>query len=140
MVENVLNDIRDAIASAEDYRLLLLPFILMVIDFLSGIYYAWTSGHLKSYKMRDGLNKKVGEIGILLVGYAFTWCINAPKYIMIGITIYIVIMELISFAENLDKIGVPLPKFIKKALRNAEYKIKVGEEKDEKKEGEKNDK
>ena len=32
-------------------------------------------------------------------------------------------MELISICENLDKMGVPIPKFIKKALRNAEYKI-----------------
>ena len=140
MEENILNDLRDAMASAEDYKLLLLPFILMVLDFLTGITHAWATGHLKSYKMRDGLNKKVGEICILLVGYIFTWTINAPKYLMIGLTIYIVIMELISLSENLDKMGVPLPKPLKKALRNAEYKATEGEKKEDKKEGEKNDK
>lgn len=133
MEENILNDLREAMSSAEDYKLLLLPFILMVLDFLTGITHAWATGHLKSYKMREGLNKKVGEICILLIGYIFTWTINAPKYIMIGLTIYIVIMELISLSENLDKMGVPLPKPLKKALRNAEYK-------EDKKEGEKNDK
>ena len=140
MEENILNDLRDAMATAEDYKLLLLPFILMVLDFLTGITHAWATGHLKSYKMRDGLNKKVGEICILLVGYIFTWTINAPKYLMIGLTIYIVIMELISLSENLDKMGVPLPKPLKKALRNAEYKAIEGEKKEDKKEGEKNDK
>jgi toxin secretion/phage lysis holin len=140
MEENILNDLREAMASAEDYKLLLLPFILMVLDFLTGITHAWATGHLKSYKMRDGLNKKVGEICILLVGYIFTWTINAPKYLMIGLTIYIVIMELISLSENLDKMGVPLPKPLKKALRNAEYKAIEGEKKEDKKEGEKNDK
>lgn len=140
MEENILNDLREAMASAEDYKLLLLPFILMVLDFLTGITHAWATGHLKSYKMREGLNKKVGEICILLVGYIFTWTINAPKYLMIGLTIYIVIMELISLSENLDKMGVPLPKPLKKALRNAEYKAIEGEKKEEKKEGEKNDK
>lgn len=139
MEENILNDLRDAMASAEDYKLLLLPFILMVLDFLTGITHAWATGHLKSYKMRDGLNKKVGEICILLVGYIFTWTINAPKYLMIGLTIYIVIMELISLSENLDKMGVPLPKPLRKALRNAEYKAIEGEKKEDKKEGEKND-
>ena len=139
MEENILNDLREAMASAEDYKLLLLPFILMVLDFLTGITHAWATGHLKSYKMRDGLNKKVGEICILLVGYIFTWTINAPKYLMIGLTIYIVIMELISLSENLDKMGVPLPKPLKKALRNAEYKAIEGEKKEDKKEGEKND-
>ena len=140
MEENILNDLREAMASAEDYKLLLLPFILMVLDFLTGITHAWATGHLKSYKMRDGLNKKVGEICILLVGYIFTWTINAPKYLMIGLTIYIVIMELISLSENLDKMVVPLPKPLKKALRNAEYKATEGEKKEDKKEGEKNDK
>lgn len=140
MEENILNDLREAMASAEDYKLLLLPFILMVLDFLTGITHAWATGHLKSYKMREGLNKKVGEICILLVGYIFTWTINAPKYLMIGLTIYIVIMELISLSENLDKMGVPLPKPLKKALRNAEYKATEGEKKEDKKEGEKNDK
>lgn len=140
MEENILNDLREVMASAEDYKLLLLPFILMVLDFLTGITHAWATGHLKSYKMREGLNKKVGEICILLVGYIFTWTINAPKYLMIGLTIYIVIMELISLSENLDKMGVPLPKPLKKALRNAEYKATEGEKKEDKKEGEKNDK
>ena len=140
MEENILNDLRKAMATAEDYKLLLLPFILMVLDFLTGITHAWATGHLKSYKMRDGLNKKVGEICILLVGYIFTWTINAPKYLMIGLTIYIVIMELISLSENLDKMGVPLPKPLKKALRNAEYKAIEGEKTEDKKEGEKNDK
>lgn len=140
MEENILNDLREAMASAEDYKLLLLPFILMVLDFLTGITHAWATGHLKSYKMRDGLNKKVGEICILLVGYIFTWTINAPKYLMVGLTIYIVIMELISLSENLDKMGIPLPKPLRKALRNAEYKAIEGEKKEEKKEGEKNDK
>ncbi len=139
MEENILNDLRDAMASAEDYKLLLLPFILMVLDFLTGITHAWATGHLKSYKMRDGLNKKVGEICILLIGYIFTWTINAPKYLMIGLTIYIVIMELISLSENLDKMGVPLPKPLRKALRNAEYKAIEGEKKEDEKEGEKND-
>lgn len=46
-----------------------------------------------------------------------------PKYIVYGFAVYVVIMELISICENLDKMGVPIPKFIKTALRNAEYKI-----------------
>lgn len=133
MEVNLLEDLKNSISAAEDYRLILLPFVLMVIDFLTGISHAWATGHLKSYKMREGLNKKVGEISILLVGYLFTWAIDAPKYIMIGVTVYIIIMELISISENLDKMGIPLPKPLKNALRNAKNKIN----KDEEKEGDK---
>lgn len=132
MEVNLLEDLKNSISAAEDYRLILLPFILMVIDFLTGISHAWSTGHLKSYKMREGLNKKVGEISILLVGFLFTWAINAPKYIMIGITTYIIIMELISISENLDKMGIPLPKPLKNALRNAKNKINKEEKEGDK--------
>lgn len=128
---DLLTEFKESMTAAEEYKLILLPFILMVIDFLTGITHAWATGHLKSYKMREGLNKKVGELSILLVGYLFTWAVSAPKYIIIGVTIYIIIMELISLSENLDKMGVPLPKPLKRALRNAEYKIKTGEDKKE---------
>lgn len=136
MEANFLNDIKDSISTAEESKVLLLPFILMVIDILTGLTHAWTTGHLKSYKMREGLNRKVGEITILLVGYIFTWTVGAPKYILIGLTCYIIIMELISLSENLDKMGVPLPKPFKKALRNAEYKINKEENKETKEGGE----
>ena len=105
------------------YRLLILPFILMIIDFVTGIFNAWATGHLKSYKMREGLNKKFAEISMITISVIFTWVLKIPNYISYGITVYVVIMELISICENLDKMGVPIPKFVKRALRNAEYKI-----------------
>lgn len=105
------------------YKGLVLPFSLMVIDFMTGIFNAWATGHLKSYRMREGLNKKFAEISMIVVSIIFTWILELPMYIMYGIIAYVIIMELISICENLDKMGVPIPKFIKLALRNAEYKI-----------------
>lgn len=109
--------------STNNYRVLIVPFALMVFDFITGISHAWATGHLKSYRMREGLNKKVGEITMIIIGCLFNWALNVPKYVVYGIVLYVIIMELISICENLDKMGVPIPKFIKKALRNAEYKI-----------------
>jgi phage-related holin len=60
---------------------------------------------------------------MIIIGCLFNWALNVPKYVIYGIVLYVIIMELISICENLDKMGVPIPKFIKKALRNAEYKI-----------------
>ena len=105
------------------YKGLVLPFSLMVIDFMTGIFNAWATGHLKSYRMREGLNKKFAEISMIVISIIFTWILELPMYIMYGIIAYVIIMELISICENLDKMGVPIPKFIKLALRNAEYKI-----------------
>lgn len=109
--------------STNNYRVLIVPFALMVFDFITGISHAWATGHLKSYRMREGLNKKVGEITMIIIGCLFNWALNVPKYVIYGIVLYVIIMELISICENLDKMGVPIPKFIKKALHNAEYKI-----------------
>lgn len=118
-LELLLNQIK----SVNSYRVLILPFSLMVIDFLTGVFNAWATGHLKSYRMREGLNKKFAEISIIVVSLIFTWVLMIPKYIVYSFAVYVVIMELISICENLDKMGVPIPKFIKNALRNAEYKI-----------------
>jgi len=109
--------------STNNYRVLIVPFVLMVFDFITGISHAWATGHLKSYRMREGLNKKVGEITMIIIGCLFNWALNVPKYVIYGIVLYAIIMELISICENLDRMGVPIPKFIKKALHNAEYKI-----------------
>ena len=133
-----IGEIYNAMLSAEHYRILVIPFVLMALDFLTGISHAWATGHLKSYKMRDGLNRKFAEICILAIGVLFRWAINLPDYIVVGLSIYVIIMELVSICENLDKMGVKIPKFIQNALRNAEYKIQ--NENPLTKDGETNDK
>lgn len=135
-----INELYNSMITAEHFRVLLVPFVLMVLDFLTGVSHAWATGHLKSYKMREGLNRKFAEICIIAIGVLFRWAINLPDYIVIGLTIYVVIMELVSISENLDKMGVPLPKWIQKALRNAEYKIQNENlNSNEKKDGETDD-
>lgn len=113
----------ESLKQTNEYRIFVIPFVLMLVDFVTGIFHAWSTGHLKSYKMREGLNRKVAELSILIVGYLFTWTLGLPKYIIAALIFYIIIMELVSICENLDKMGVKIPKFIQKALKNAEYKI-----------------
>lgn len=102
------------------------PFALMVIDFLTGIIHAWATGHLKSYKMRDGLQKKFAEISILIIGVLFECGLGLPAYILSGFSIYIIFMELVSICENLKKMGVPIPSFVEKALGSVD-KIQKGQ-------------
>jgi phage-related holin len=84
--------------------------------------------------MREGLVKKCGEITILAIGQLFTVGLVLPTYIMSGISFYIIFMELISICENLQKMGVPIPKFIKKALDDTEKALEEKESVDSKKE------
>ena len=106
-----------------EYWVIIIPAVLMVLDILTGVIHAWATGHLKSYKMREGLNHKSGELCVLLIGELFSYGMQLPIIFMIGVSFYIIVMEMISITENLDKMGVPLPKFIKNAFRNAKEKL-----------------
>ena len=104
---------------ANETWVLILPLALMVIDFMTGSINAWANNDFKSKIMRSGLNKKVGEIAIIVIGELFSYGLGLPTYIMNLVSGYIIIMELTSVLENLNKMGVPIPKFIADSLSNA---------------------
>ncbi len=131
-----IHEILKELSFADAYWVLLIPCALMALDVLTGVIQAWSSGHIKSYRMREGLGRKFGEVTILIIGGLFTIGLNIPSYIMAGFSLYIIIMELISLCENLDKMGVKIPKFIKKALGEINEEIQNGS-KDEKEGGDK---
>jgi toxin secretion/phage lysis holin len=121
------NDLINTLVQNADFRdgnwVLIVPSVLMAIDFLTGVFDAWATGHLKSFKMREGLNHKVGELAILFMGELFTYGMQLPKIFINCVSLYVIFMEVVSITENLDKMGVPIPKIFKKALRNASYKL-----------------
>lgn len=120
---NEATDVLKNLAFTNDFWMVALPTILMVIDVLTGFINAWTKNEVKSSIMRQGLARKFGEVMILVIGELFFIATSLPIYCVAFISFYIILMELVSIAENLDKLGVPIPKFIKKVLSNAEKKI-----------------
>lgn len=127
-------NILDKVKFANEIWVFIIPGILMAIDILTGSLNAWAKSNFKSFKMREGLVKKCGEITILAIGQLFTIGLVLPTYIMSGVSFYIIFMELISICENLQKMGVPIPKFIKKALDDTEKALEEKESIDSKKE------
>lgn len=132
-MENFTN-ILDKVKFANEIWVFIIPGVLMAIDILTGSLNAWAKSNFKSFKMREGLVKKCGEITILAIGQLFTIGLVLPTYIMSGISFYIIFMELISICENLQKMGVPIPKFIKKALDDTEKALEEKESVNSKKE------
>lgn len=132
-MENFTN-ILDKVKFANEIWVFIIPGVLMAIDILTGSLNAWAKSNFKSFKMREGLVKKCGEITILAIGQLFTVGLVLPTYIMSGISFYIIFMELISICENLQKMGVPIPKFIKKALDDTEKALEEKESVNSKKE------
>jgi len=126
--------ILESVKFVNEVWVFVIPGILMAIDILTGSLNAWAKRDFKSFKMRQGLVKKCGEVTILGIGELFTIGMILPTYIMSGISFYIIFMELISICENLQKMGVPIPKFIKKALSDTEKAFEDKESVDSKKE------
>lgn len=131
---NNFANILDKVKFANEIWVFIIPGVLMAVDILTGSLNAWAKSNFKSFKMREGLVKKCGEITILAIGQLFTVGLVLPTYIMSGISFYIIFMELISICENLQKMGVPIPKFIKKALDDTEKALEEKESVDSKKE------
>lgn len=105
---------------------LIIPCVLMAVDFAAGLLNAWLKGEVKSAKMRNGLGKKIGELVILLLGELFSYGMGLPKGLLEGVSLYIILMELLSIFENLAKLGVPIPSFFSKALEDASENINNG--------------
>lgn len=118
-----ISDILNKASFRDNYWVIIIPSVLMVLDILTGVIHAWATGHLKSYKMREGLNHKAGELCVLFIGELFTYGMQLPAVFINAVSGYVILMELISIIENLDKMGVPMPKFVTSALRNAKDKI-----------------
>ena len=133
-----MEDIIAKVQFANSAWIFIVPIALMGIDYATGILNAWIKGEIKSKKRREGLAKKFGELCVLVIGAIFSFGLAVPVIVVNFVSVYIMIMELISICENLNKLGVPIPKFIKKALSEANETIQNhGEKKPDDKEEQK---
>ena len=105
---------------------LFIPLGLMAIDVLTGVIKAWSQNDFKSAIMRAGLAKKAGEIMILIVGELISFGLMLPEAVMNGISFYIIFMEIMSILENVDELGIPVPKFVKDVINNANDQLQNG--------------
>ena len=101
----------------------LIPLACMAIDVLSGVIKAWVHKDFQSAVMRAGLGKKAGEAGILLLGELFAYGMSLPDLVMNMVSLYIIFMEIMSIFENLDLLGVPIPRFVKDFINNVDDQL-----------------
>ena len=105
----------------------ILPLALIGLDILTGWLNAWRTSTLDSKKMREGLTKKVGELVYIAVGILLKYAIGLEP-VAIFIIFYICLMEIISLAENCDKLGIKMPKILKEKVNNLNEKLNGKEE------------
>lgn len=109
----------------------LLPVILMAIDIITGFANAWASKEVQSSKMRNGIVKKVGEMMLIVAVGVVCYAVMLPVEILYCVSFYIAFMEGVSVLENLDMVGVPIPKKIENVINNVANSISNGEDIDE---------
>lgn len=113
--------------------------LCFVLDYISGTAAAHKRGEWSSDIAREGLWHKLGEIFAVLVA---ALCDIALKVIIEGAGIHIgielsavitpivllwyIITELGSIAENAEKLGAPVPSWIKNGLK--QYKDKIDQD------------
>ena len=112
-----LEPVLELIKGTETWRILLVPLVIMCVDYLTGFLKAYKKKKIISSKMRDGLIKKFGEMMMIIVSVILQYLVGIPVYISVSISAYIVIMELISISENLGEMGVPIPNWLTNRLK-----------------------
>ena len=114
--------------------LLLLVFCI-VLDYVTGMTRAWMKGALSSGVGLRGFVKKLCYILGVAVGFAADLLISLltdslgltvdiPAVLGLTVTLMLSLNELVSVAENLGQIGVPMPAALTRALQ------KLGERED----------
>lgn len=83
------------------------PFIFILVDIISGYVQALINKNVDSKIMREGLLHKFLLTLVIILGYVIQFAFNLG-FVAQTITIYICLMELMSFLENLKKAGVDL--------------------------------
>lgn len=133
---------------------LTVPFLLLVtanvIDYITGIWSARSQGIAITSGMGiRGIYKKVGMYFLIVVGFMIDCLFRyagmelqivlPPQYsclVALVMCVWLLVNELISIVENLDRIGVKIPLFLKPLLRLIKGKIEKEYEVQEEKENE----
>lgn len=125
------------------FGIIVIPLIVltlvMVIDYITGMAAAYVNAELSSRKGIRGIFKKLGYYSLVCVGITLDYIlssglaqigINNGTNILFGliVTVWLIINELISILENLSRLDVPIPKFLKSVVErlknNVDDKIK----------------
>ena len=116
----------------------------MLLDYLTGSWAALSHGDWDSAVARQGLWHKLGSIvavlitamldislGVILpqLGIAYDYIILTPI-----VCLWYLLTELGSMVENIDKLGAPVPDFLRSMIKKVKGKVdSIGEENTEEK-------
>ena len=106
---------------------IIILIIAMIIDYVTGMMSAWLNAELSSKKGIKGIVKKISYLALVAVAMIVDWLIccglqqinvdfHYSVFFAVLVAVWLIINELISVLENLSRMGVPIPNFLKKLI------------------------
>ena len=106
---------------------IIILIIAMIIDYVTGMMSAWLNAELPSKKGIKGIVKKISYLALVAVAMIVDWLIccglqqinvdiKYTVFFAVLVAVWLIINELISVLENLSRMGVPIPNFLKKLI------------------------
>lgn len=101
--------------------------LFILIDFITGLLNAFYKGSFISSEMRKGLVGKTVMFLIIVVSVRIDILFNLDSLTRTCVCYFYIANEGLSILENLDKIGVPFPNFIKNRFETMKDNSNKGE-------------
>lgn len=112
----------------------------MIIDYATGMSAAFYNSELSSKRGVRGIVKKVGYLALVVAAMILDWLISQglqqinvditySVFFAVLVAVWLIINELISTLENLSRMGVPIPNFMKKLIDRIKTTVDEREEK-----------
>lgn len=120
---------------------IIILIVAMIIDYVTGMLSAWLNAELSSKKGIKGIVKKVSYLALVAVAMIVDWLIccglqqinvdiKYTVFFAVLVAVWLIINELISVLENLAKMGVPIPNFLKKLINRLKNTVDESERED----------
>ena len=108
----------------------------MIVDYATGMMAAWTNSELSSKRGVKGIVKKVGYLALVVAAMIIDWLIsqglrqiNVTMAYNVFFAVLVAVWLIISTLENLSRMGVPIPNFLKKIVNRLKTTVDESGEK-----------
>ena len=113
----------------------------MIIDYITGMSAAWYNSEFSSKKGIKGIVKKISYLALVVVAMIIDWLISQglqqinvefhySVFFAVLVAVWLIINELISVLENLSRMGVPIPNFLRKLIDRLKNTVDESERED----------
>lgn len=91
--------------------------VFVVLDYITGVIAAWYNKELSSYTGFRGIAKKVAMFVFVIIGHQLDVVVgNSEHFMRDAVLMFIIGTEGISILENLNRMGVEVPRVLMQSL------------------------